>query len=450
MDTTTLLVFAAVGGMVTIIAAYSNWRVAVKTALVLVLVEGAIRKWIVPQASDLIYFAKDAVLVGAYLRYYSDRTLPWSDLYRRAPVNLVLTACLVVAFGALNPNLGSWPAAVLGIKNYVIYIPLFFLMPQLFRSKQALFDNVSAYCLLAIPICLLGFLQWRSDAFSVLNTYTQGVGEYGATTFGTSSHVRITGTFSYLTGHSVFVALFWALCMAMMSTSQAPFKKIHTFVTLPLLAGNAFMSGSRAAIVSVLFCSLAFLISSGLTQSVQLRRALAGLIATAAICTLAAVFLFPDALTAIRERFERASDGLYDRTIGFTLKFGMAGIEDGGLVGYGVGTTSPAVANLNRVLQLEPPERMPILYDHEMGQVIVELGVIGFVAWYLMRATVLLYQYRAFIKAADPDLKPLFLASFCVAAPYIFMSLVLNHVAGVLIWSVAGFSLLSEYKLPAR
>lgn len=450
MDTTTLLVLAAFGGMATIIVAYSDWRRAVKFALVLVLFEGAIRKWIVPQASELVYFAKDAVLVGAYLRYYSERTQTWAVLFRRAPVNLILAACGVVAFGAINPNLGSWPAAVLGVKNYVIYVPLFFLVPQLFRSKKSLFDHLSTYCLFSIPICLLGFLQWRSDAFSVLNTYAQGVGEYGATTFGTSSHVRITGTFSYLTGHSVFVACFWALCMAVISTGQAPFRKIHTFVSLPLLAGNAVMSGSRAAVVCVLFCSLAFFVSSGLAQSVQLRRALAGLIATSLVCSLASVFLFPEAIGAVRERFERAGDNLYDRTIGFTLKFGEAGIEDGGLVGYGVGTTSPAVANLNRILQLEPPDRTPVAYDHEMGQVIVELGIIGFIAWYAMRLTVLLYQYRAFIGARDPDLKPLLLASLCVSAPYIFMSLVLNHVAGVLVWSITGLSLLSEYRLRER
>jgi hypothetical protein len=450
MDTSTLLLIAAVGGMATITAAYADWRMAVKFAFVLVLFEGAIRKWILPQASEVVYFAKDAVLVGAYLRYYVDRTAPWTVLFRHAPVNLILAACVMVALSALHPNIGSWPAAVLGVKNYVIYVPLFFLAPQLFLTKQSLFSQLSAYCLFSIPICLLGLLQWRSDAFSVLNTYAQGTGDYGATTFGTSTHVRITGTFSYLTGHTVFVASFWALCMAMISSRHAPFRKIHALVSLPLLAGNAFMSGSRAAVVAVLFCAGVFFVSPGLARSAQLRRALGGLVATGIVCTLAALFLFPEALEAARERFERAGDSLYDRTIGFTLKFTEAGLEDGGLLGYGVGATSPAVANLTRILHLEPPETTPVPYDYEMGQVLLELGLLGFLSWYTMRSVVLVYQYRAFLRAKDPDLKPLILASFCIAFPYVFMSLVLNHVAGLLVWGLSGFSLLSEYRIPDK
>lgn len=33
-----------------------DWRRAVKAALVLVIIEGGIRKWVLPEASDTIYF----------------------------------------------------------------------------------------------------------------------------------------------------------------------------------------------------------------------------------------------------------------------------------------------------------------------------------------------------------------------------------------------------------
>jgi hypothetical protein len=38
--------------------------------LILVVLEGALRKWVLPQASQFIYFLKDFVLIGAYLRYF--------------------------------------------------------------------------------------------------------------------------------------------------------------------------------------------------------------------------------------------------------------------------------------------------------------------------------------------------------------------------------------------
>ena len=44
-----LLFIGAVGAMLIIAWSYSNWRAAVKVAFVAVLVEGAIRKWLLRQ-----------------------------------------------------------------------------------------------------------------------------------------------------------------------------------------------------------------------------------------------------------------------------------------------------------------------------------------------------------------------------------------------------------------
>ena len=42
------------------------WRLSVFGALLLVIVEGAIRKWLLPGLSEVVYFAKDGVLLLAY------------------------------------------------------------------------------------------------------------------------------------------------------------------------------------------------------------------------------------------------------------------------------------------------------------------------------------------------------------------------------------------------
>src|SRR5437588_9306490 len=83
-----------------------NWRWSVKAALVLVVLEGAIRKWVLPQASDAVYFLKDFVLLGAYLRYFV-----LTDLRRRTRMFLDLNVILVIVsvivlLQVLNPALG--------------------------------------------------------------------------------------------------------------------------------------------------------------------------------------------------------------------------------------------------------------------------------------------------------------------------------------------------------
>ena len=58
-------------GVVAIVGVSSlNWRLSVKAIFVIIILEGVLRKWVLPQASDLIYFLKDLVLLGAYLRFF--------------------------------------------------------------------------------------------------------------------------------------------------------------------------------------------------------------------------------------------------------------------------------------------------------------------------------------------------------------------------------------------
>lgn len=63
-----LIALLAVAGI--FLFSFSNWRRAVNIAFFLIVIEGALRKWVLPQASELIYFLKDFVLLGAYVKYY--------------------------------------------------------------------------------------------------------------------------------------------------------------------------------------------------------------------------------------------------------------------------------------------------------------------------------------------------------------------------------------------
>src|ERR1700724_4325179 len=70
MDIRILIVFAGAGAFIWAIA---RWRHAVQLAMVLLVVEGAIRKWLFPGAQDLVYLAKDVILIGVYLGFLRER-----------------------------------------------------------------------------------------------------------------------------------------------------------------------------------------------------------------------------------------------------------------------------------------------------------------------------------------------------------------------------------------
>ena len=47
-----------------------DWKKSVFFVLVFLVLEGVARKWIFPQASQYIYFIKDIVFIGAYIKYF--------------------------------------------------------------------------------------------------------------------------------------------------------------------------------------------------------------------------------------------------------------------------------------------------------------------------------------------------------------------------------------------
>jgi len=442
VSTSTLLVFGALGAIFLTALSSINWRNAIRVALVLVLAEGAIRKWIFPGASDLVYFAKDFVILGTYIGFYREYWVPLAAQIRNIPIGVIQICLGVILFGILNPNIGSLLAAALGIRGYLFYLPLVLVVPRIFRTQKEMLLNLSCYALLAIPICVLGFLQFRSDAYSVLNTYASGISEYGASTFGTSERIRITGTFSYLSGHTVFVNVFVALVIALICAERTPFRMLLILVVSPLLVANGFMSGSRASTLSMAFMGIGFVLFSGLSASARFRSSLGVLIFAGLVVGVGVRFFFADAAGSSMARMTGAGDTVYHRIIEQPIQQVTIALEKGGIIGCGAGTTSPAVENLRTKLHISQPEIHPGYYDSELGQILAEVGIVGFLAWYGFRVAVIIVLYRSYTSTSDPTLKALALAAMLVHFPYLLMSLVLNHVACVLIWALTGLGVI--------
>ena len=236
-----LATYGLLAASVVTLWSYSNWRTAVKIALVVALFEGAIRKWLMPGAQELAYFLKDIFLFGAYLKFMISPDLDVRSYRLNLPVMILCVLGALLFPPALNTNIGSYLLSLYGLKIYLYYIPLVFMMPYLFRNKDEMVRQLTWYSMLAIPICILGVLQFRAGAASPLNVYAQSSAE-GISGFGFGEKVRITGTFSYITGHSTFIIFFSTLCIALLAIPQTRHKWVITFITLPawLVIGSLF------------------------------------------------------------------------------------------------------------------------------------------------------------------------------------------------------------------
>lgn len=222
-----------------IIGASQNWKLSIKAILVLVIIEGALRRWALPQARDLIYFFKDFILIGSYFGF----AIHPQKIVDRYPFikELFAVITIICCLQAFNPSLGSPIVGLLGIRAYLLYIPLIWIIPHLFESETDLQNFLRNYLLLLIPVCILGIIQFFSPVDSPLNLYVAGE-ESGIAKVG--EFVRITGTFSYLAGLTVYLAVCFTLLIVLISQEHSFKWQIIYGLELTLVVVNSFMSGS--------------------------------------------------------------------------------------------------------------------------------------------------------------------------------------------------------------
>lgn len=441
-----LILVGGLAGAVVVMWSFSNWRAAVKVAFVVALFEGAIRKWLLPGGQELVYFLKDVFLFGAYLKFFFS---PDPEL-RAWRVNIPGTLIVVLSFAlvpaALNFNIGSALLAVYGLKIYLFYIPLLFMMPYLFRTKHEMIRQLAWYALIAIPICLLGLAQWRAGASSPLNVYAQQdlMQDTNVSGFGFGEKVRITGTFSYITGHMTFVIFFSSLAVALLAVQETRWKWLLLWVCLPLLAGNAMMNGSRAVMYVIGLVLVGFTVASVSGKLGTSKNFTAMLVAGFLVCMAAGAYFFFDAYANYSTRARASGDSLYFRTVEHPLSAIENALVAGGMTGYGIGTTHPATEGIRRALKIPAPHDKPPVYDMEVGQILVEVGVFATLAWYALRIVILLAVWKAYFACQNLWLKPIVLMAALLNLPYLQMGVVYNHTSNLLLFGVTGLAFAAQ------
>jgi hypothetical protein len=437
-----LVTAGVLGGSVAVLWSYANWRAAVKVAFVIALLEGAIRKWLLPGGQEMVYFLKDVFLVGAYLKFFlaPDAELRAYRLKLPTTVICVLAATLLPA--VLNDNIGSMVLALYGLKIYLFYIPLLFMMPYLFRTEQEMNRQMTWYALIAIPICLLGAAQFAAGASSPLNVYAQNTGD-AVSGFGFGDKVRITGTFSYITGHLTFIIFFTALSLALLAQGQTRWKWLLMGGVLPLLAGNAMMNGSRASIYLSGFVLIGFTLAAVSGKLGSNKSFTSMLLTGVALCVAVGSYFFYEAFQNISTRAKTSDDNVYSRAVEHPARALELALSEAGLGGYGIGMAHPATEGMRKALKIPAPKKVAPVYDMEVGQVVAELGPFIAISWYILRLVCVFTVWNAYFACQNVFQKPILLMAGLLNLPYLLMGVVYNHTANMLLFGITGLAFVS-------
>jgi len=395
------------GVLIVLVFSIINWRFCFKSIFVLLVIEGILRKWIMPQAAELLYFLKDGVFCGVFIGFVLSGAKKKYSKKHGSGVTILLYILIVWCFlEVYNPKLGSFLVGMFGTRAYILYIPMLWIMPQVFKTHNELYLFLKKYLLLTIPICILGFFQFFSSPDSILNVYASG--QTDVVTFGVlggAKFARITGPFSYIAGYAVFLSFcFCAIIPLLMEEKSKIWKNIYT-LEIALVLVNIFMTGSRGPMVLILLICAGYIVYSRKEVLRLVRKIWIACFLLGAVI----VVKLKDVLDAFTDRAQ-GSDSLVDR-----IKEGFVGgfpyIEVAGFFGFGVGSAQNGTAALRRILGLPQGATLPP-YESETGRIMLELGTIGFLIWFGLRIAIILALFKTYRMLKRPFLKNLALMAF--------------------------------------
>ena len=412
-----------------------NWRKSVKFALIIVVLEGALRKWVLPQASDLIYFLKDIILLGAYLKFYSSSEPKYHGKAGFFTTTLFLCTAWC-AFQIFNPSLGSPIVGLFGLKAYLFYIPLMWMIPTLFESQEELYQFLRNYLLLVIPVAILAIAQFFSPTDSPLNVYAAGAVKQVATA---GENVRVTGTFPYIVGYSTYMSFCFSVLIPLISLPQPKKWQIITFIEALLVVGTSFMTGARGLLLFEILFLLGYFSLLWLTKpSKAIHNTKNFILPTLLISAVVPVF-FQKAIQAFYTRVTTASDsGSFAERAFYPFTDPVAAMRFKGFDSYGIGAAHPAIPALRSALRIYSGEALPPS-EGETGRVVLEIGIFGFILWYALRLYLIISLLATFLKLKTPFLRNLALAVFLFHTINLTGQLIFNTTFGVYYWFFSGF-----------
>lgn len=375
------------------------------TYLILLLFEGAFRKWISPGLSAPLLIIRDPVVVLIYILAAAANVFPTG----RVLTLFWLVAIGCSAFGLVAEQFGL-VVYLFGWRTNFLHMPLIFLLPRVMTYRHVVAMG-RWILILALPMTVLIVQQFLASPTDILNTTAGGTGMQLGTSGG---KVRASGTFTFVVG----VVCFYAVVAAFVING---FMRRGTYpLWLLVSAGVAVMvaiatSGSRSALAGVItvVAGIGFVL---IANPRLIGRAVATLVILLLLARLALVLGVVQLGTDVmQKRFVDAggSAGIWPRVFGgLSVPFKVS--QEAPFFGFGLGLGTNAGA------ALAAGGAIPFLLgENEWQRIIMESGPVMGNLYLLWRFVLVGYLFVVSIRALRREnMLPMML--FGGAAPVIY------------------------------
>ncbi len=334
--------------------------------VVLLIFEGALRKWVMPSLADPLLIVRDPVVLAIYVAAFFSGRFPLNGF-------ILATGALAVGSGIASLFAGQSNPLVIayGIRINYLHVPLIWIMARVLTRKDV--ERLGCFLLLvAIPMTLVMIMQFRSPMNAPINRGIGG-GE-GGQIFGAMGRIRPPGFFSFITGPQVFYPLVAAFFLHQATANRRLWWPVLIACGLAIIVALP-VSISRTAMLATAIVGIVFVLSmsrAGIGIGSKFKT-----IITLGVVAVGVSFLpiFDEARTVFLSRWVTAAGGedsdawgsIIGRILGgFTQPFHWATVAP--FFGYGIGVGSNVGARLlsGRVGFL--------LAEDEWGKIFLELG----------------------------------------------------------------------------
>jgi hypothetical protein len=373
---------------------------------ILLIFEGALRKWVLPSLANPLLIVRDPVAL--YLLFKAIYNGVWK------PNNYVIITIFLTILGFITAMLtghGSVLVAAYGARITLIHFPLIFLIGEIFDKNDVIkIGKVTLW--LTIIMTLLVAVQFYSPQTAWIN---RGVGGdmTGSGFSGSGDYFRVPGTFSFTNGlanfysfAAVFVIYFWVNIKEIASS-----KKLLLIATIALFAAVP-LSISRSVLFGIVL-SLAFLIVVSTKKPKFILQIFAGIIISMVLFSFLSTFsFFQTASGAFTDRFTSANEteggleGVFiDRFLGGM--FSALSNEQSSFFGLGLGMGTNAGA------KLLTGNTTFLISEGEWGRLIGEMGFVLGLAMIIVRFSLGLdLMQKSWNSVSKDNIMPWMLSSF--------------------------------------
>jgi hypothetical protein len=366
-------------------------RISIWIYLVLLVTEGALRKWALPSLSDMLLVIRDPVALAIY--YFALRA-------RIFPNNIWLLSLAIIgvpSFLFTLVNLYSYfpvKAIVLadlyGFRSNFFHLPLIFVMASALTLEDV--RKVGQWTLLLmIPMAVLMALQFQSSPDSFINK-TVGAGE-GLQLTTSGGKIRPPGTFSFISGPVFYLSVTMAFLIYGV-LKKGVYKRWLLMASAAGLLIGVIVSGSRACVLAVVLVVMAILVIL-LVQPSAVNKFGGTLLAIAIVGLIASRLpFFKEGLGVLSDRFVDSAEVGETTVVGGLIERMVHEFTDPlpylfkiPLTGYGLGLGTAGGA------RFLVGQGTILLTENEWGRIIAESGPIlglAFIVWRIALAGKLL------------------------------------------------------------